>query len=230
MATQMKIQPQPKQDRAKETVALVIEATAKTIRHSGEASVRVQDISKATGVSIGSIYHHFGDRDGLIRAAYVQDFASTVGRDILQVRIWANSLHSFEELEQQYSAMQKFLKKHFANQAALRRVAIVGNTSGRPELHQALAEVQNELTGNLAEVMKLLQARQMLKPTVHPRAAAAVILGMLFGRIIGDLDTQPVSDHEWNNAMITCFSGLFNSSGPESQVYRTNGQTSKVNG
>ena len=118
MATQMKIQPQPKQDRAKETVAVVIEATAKTIRHSGEASVRVQDISKATGVSIGSIYHHFGDRDGLIRAAYVQDFASTVGQDILQVRIWANSLHSFEELEQQYEAMQKFLKKHFANQAA----------------------------------------------------------------------------------------------------------------
>ena len=83
---------------------------------------------------------------------------------------------------------------------------------------------------NLAEVMKLLQARQMLKPTVHPRAAAAVILGMLFGRIIGELDTQPVSDHEWNNAMITCFSGLFNSAATESQVYRANGQTSKVNG
>jgi hypothetical protein len=34
-------------------------------------------------------------------------------------------------------------------------------------------------------------------------------LGMLHGRIIAEIDTSPVSDLEWNRAMISAFGGLF---------------------
>ena len=63
MAPKTKSVPQPKQDRAKDTVQLVIDATNRAIEGGGESSVRIQELSAQTGVSIGSIYHHFGDRD-----------------------------------------------------------------------------------------------------------------------------------------------------------------------
>jgi hypothetical protein len=57
--------------------------------------------------------------------------------------------------------------------------------------------------------MQLLQDRGMLKPHLSPRAAAVMVLGMLHGRIVAEIDTSPVSEHEWNQAMISAFGGLF---------------------
>lgn len=36
----------------------------------GYFATSVQDISRASGVSVGSIYHHFGDKEGIARALY----------------------------------------------------------------------------------------------------------------------------------------------------------------
>lgn len=209
MSPAQKNKPQPKQARAVDTVAAVIAETDKALADGGESFVRIQDISKKTKVSIGSIYHHFGDRDGLIRATYVHKFSKTIRDDIFKVKEWMNNMHSAKEIAAHYDEMIAFLVHHFNRQSASERTAIVGNAHGRPLLRQALAEVQNDLTNHLTEVMQLLKERNMLKAHLTPRAAAVMVLGMVFGRAIAHLDTDPVSDHEWNQAMLSAFSGLF---------------------
>jgi len=201
--------PQPKQQRAVTTVDLVIAETKLALVRGGETSIRVQEISKATNVSIGSIYHHFGDRDGLIRATYVHQFASSVREDIGSVKRFMVKMHSVQEIIEHYDDMIQFLVLHFGRLPASERAAIIGNTTGRPLLRQALAEVQNELTNGLTEVMQLLQDRKMLKAHISPRAAAVIALGLLHGRVIAELDTDPVSEADWNQAMLSALSGLF---------------------
>ncbi|MEY3908439.1 MAG: hypothetical protein RLZZ90_346 [Actinomycetota bacterium] len=201
--------PQPKQARAKNTVELVIAETTRALARGGETAVRIQEVSKSTNVSIGSIYHHFGDRDGLIRAAYVHQFASSVRDDIGSVKRFMTKMHSVQEIIEHYDEMIQFLVSHFGRLPASERAAIIGNTTGRPLLRNALAEVQNELTNGLTEVMQLLQERKMLKPHISPRAAAVMALGMLHGRVIAELDTDPVSEADWNQAMLSALSGLF---------------------
>ena len=201
--------PQPKQARAKTTVDLVIAETKAALSRGGETAVRIQEISKTTKVSIGSIYHHFGDRDGLIRAAYVHQFASGVAEDISSVKRFMTKMHSTQDIIEHYDDMVQFLVSHFGRLPVSERAAILGNTTGRPLLHRALSEVQHELTSGLTEVMQLLRDRNMLKPHLSPRAAAVVTLGMLHGRVIADLDTSPVESTEWNTAMLSAFSGLF---------------------
>lgn len=209
MSPAQKKTPQPKQARAVDTVATVIDETNKALAEGGESSVRIQEISKRTKVSIGSIYHHFGDRDGLIRATYVHNFSKTIRDDIFKVKEWMANIHSAKEIAAHYDEMIAFLVNHFNRHSASERTAIVGNAHGRPLLRQALAEVQNDLTNHLTEVMHLLKERKMLKAHLTPRAAAVMVLGMIFGRAIAHLDTDPVSDHEWNQAMLSAFSGLF---------------------
>lgn len=201
--------PQPKQARAKDTVDLVIAEANRSIETGGESSVRIQEISGKTGVSIGSIYHHFGDRDGLIRATYVHNFAANIQEDIGRAKRFMDKMHSTQEIAEHYDEMQAFLVDHFKHVPADKRANIIGNTTGRPLLRAALAEVQHGLTEQLTEVMQLLQDRGMLKPHLSPRAAAVMVLGMLHGRIVAEIDTSPVSEQEWNQAMISAFGGLF---------------------
>lgn len=209
MPSNNKAVPQPKQVRAVDTIALVISEADKALKAGGEASVRIQEISKAARVSIGSIYHHFGDRDGLIRATYVHNFTETVREDICRVTAWIENMHSTKELAEHYDEMLTFLTSHYERLPASERAAIVGNTIGRPALRQALAEAQSELTDGVTRVMTLLKERKMLREHVVPRAAAVMVLGMLHGKIIAELDTNPVSEQDWNQTMLTCFGGLF---------------------
>jgi AcrR family transcriptional regulator len=210
MGTKAKSAPSPKQARAQETIEAVIFEANRAMKAGGESAVRVQEISIATKVSIGSIYHHFGDRDGIIRATYVHNYANIVRADIERIRHWIQDMHSTSDMAIRQDEMLSFLVSHFERLPAIERAAIIGNTVGRPLLRDALANVQNELTNGLTEVMQIFKERGMLKSHLHPRAAAVVLLGLLHGKVISDIDTDAVSDHDWNSAMLTTFGGLLN--------------------
>ena len=209
MAPTTKVAPAPKQERAKDTVSAVLKATNAALKKGGEASVRIQDISAVTKVSIGSIYHHFGDRDGLIRAAYVDNYSAAISDDIERVRRFMQSMNSANDIQENYEEMAAFITEHFVKFPAREQAFVIGSTAGRPLLREAIIKVQNELTNGLTEVMQLLKDRGILKPGLEPRAAAVFVLGMLHGRIIAEFDRTPVSDKDWNFAMLTAFNGLF---------------------
>ncbi len=201
----------PVQQRSVPVMQLLIDATNVCINAGGEASVRIKDISATTGVSVGSIYHHFGDRGGLLRATYAHNFSRVVKIEIADIHKWMSGITEIKDIADHYPEMIKFAKAHFSVQPALERVAIVGNVAGRPDLYQTLAMAQHELTDAVAQVLQLAKDKGVLKAHVHPRAGAAVILGMLFGRVIGELDTDPIDDDEWTKAMLSCLGGLFQS-------------------
>ncbi|GGV55074.1 TetR family transcriptional regulator [Streptomyces longisporoflavus] len=58
----------PKQQRGEETVDRLLDAALRVYAASGEQGVTVGALTKASGVSLGSLYHHFGSVDGLMNA------------------------------------------------------------------------------------------------------------------------------------------------------------------
>ena len=53
---------------AEDARALILAAAEKTMAKQGPAGIRLQDVAKAAGVSHPTILHHFGSREGLVRA------------------------------------------------------------------------------------------------------------------------------------------------------------------
>ncbi|MFJ6479961.1 MULTISPECIES: TetR/AcrR family transcriptional regulator [unclassified Streptomyces] len=58
----------PKQQRGEATVEQVLDAALRLYATSGEAGLTLGAITSASGVSSGSIYHHFGSLDGVVAA------------------------------------------------------------------------------------------------------------------------------------------------------------------
>lgn len=209
MPTTQKAAPAPKQLRAQDTIDLVLTEAKLAMKAGGEAAVRVQEISANSKVSIGSIYHHFGDRDGLIRATYISSFRNAIQGDVDRVKKFMERMTSAKEMAEHYDEMLAFLHHHFEKFPARDRANAVGSTVGRPLLKDAMVAVQTELITGLTEVMTLLKSRGVLKPHLDPRATAVMTLGMLHGRVMAELDANPVSDEMWNTTMLTAFSGFF---------------------
>ncbi|MFC8225668.1 TetR/AcrR family transcriptional regulator [Streptomyces sp. NPDC057287] len=56
----------PKQHRGEVTSDLLLDAALRVFVESGERGLTVDAVIRASGVSLGSLYHHFGSLDGLI--------------------------------------------------------------------------------------------------------------------------------------------------------------------
>ena len=71
----------PRWSRSEATVAAILDATIAEIEEVGIAGLRVATVARTAGVGTSSIYHFFGNRDGLIAAATADRFDRSVGTD-----------------------------------------------------------------------------------------------------------------------------------------------------
>jgi len=67
-----------RQDRSRETVLGLLEAAAQVLRERGYAGATTNHIAERAGVSIGTIYQYFADKDELFDALVKQYFAEVV--------------------------------------------------------------------------------------------------------------------------------------------------------
>lgn len=58
----------PKQQRGEETAGRLLDTALRLYAESGEQGVTVSALTRSSGVSLGSLYHHFGSVDGLMNA------------------------------------------------------------------------------------------------------------------------------------------------------------------
>ena len=68
----------PQQQRSRELVKALIDATAKVIQQQGLDNTTTARIAEVAGVSVGSLYQYFGDKDGLIEAL-MESLADDIG-------------------------------------------------------------------------------------------------------------------------------------------------------
>src|SRR3954452_14904458 len=58
----------PAQERSRATVSFILDAANRAIELNGRASLRVSDVAKLAGVSVGSIYQYFPTKEALLAA------------------------------------------------------------------------------------------------------------------------------------------------------------------
>lgn len=62
----------PRQQRSQEMVSAILEATARVLREGGADAVSTNRVAKVAGVSVGSLYQYFPNKDALIQALAVE--------------------------------------------------------------------------------------------------------------------------------------------------------------
>ena len=201
--------PQPIQARAEVTVAAVIEAAIRAIEAGGEASVRIDDILQETGISKGSLYHHFGGREGLIAAARVTQFSRFVAEDAARVREALLKTKSLAEFISVTSAMVEIGSAAERETARLNRLSVISSSYGRPELRDALALQQHTHTETIAEAIRYGQQKGWLRNDVNPRALSVFVQGYNLARVLLDLDTEPVSTKDWEHVVRVALGSFF---------------------
>jgi AcrR family transcriptional regulator len=189
----------------------VLNAVAERLLAGDESQIRIPEICEVTGVNYGSVYHHFGSREGVIDAAYEMLFEKLVVEDIEDFEKIANSASTLEGYANAFmSTVDRYALPERQRRRAL-RLRVVAATLTRPELRKSIGSVQQRLTERLSGVITLGQERGWIRKDVSARAVAAALQAIIIGRTLDDIAQSPVEKAEWDQVFQVFLLGLVNS-------------------
>ena len=189
----------------------VLDAVAERLMTQNESLIRIPEICEATGVNYGSVYHHFGSRDGVIDAAYNMIFAELIQRDIEIIKQVSDSAQNLEEyLTSMGPIVESFATGEGRKERRALRLRIVSAAMTRPELRILIGMTQAQMTNELLRLVESGQERGFVRRDMTARSIAVLLQIVVFGRTLDDVSISPIDDTEWELSMAALFSSLLN--------------------
>ncbi len=151
----------------------IMQAAADLFAEQGFDETHAEQIAQKAGVAVGSIYFHFGDKDGLLREILLHA-ADELHEYVL--RIYQPPLPDPQTLARGHvEALVEYFEEHGRLSAFALRLMVSGHPVARPMLDRAIALVANSLREG--------QEHGVIRPDIDPqlaaRAEAQMNLGLL---------------------------------------------------
>jgi AcrR family transcriptional regulator len=179
------------------TKTALLDTAIELLEHTPAEKVTINDVLTASGISYGSLYHHYGDFPHLIEQALLTLFARHVDESIDAVKHSVNSASTKAEFADNLTAITRVTHTRERASRRMRRVVIFANTDGHPRLREALGNEQQRLTSTFAAVVTEAQQRGWIDPTIDPEAMAGFIQAYTLGRVVDDINPTPASVDGW---------------------------------
>lgn len=180
------------------TRAALVEDVVLRLETQQPDDILVDEVLKSTGVSRGSLYHHFEGLDHLIETAlavrYARNIDQTIGfmKELLERNL---SKHDFMAgLEELSHRLQSSDRRKFR----LERARILAAAEGRPRFETVIGRESNRLTTAVTDLVNVAMDRSIFQRQNDPRAVAVLVQAYTLGRIVDDFNTEePVEDGAW---------------------------------
>ena len=159
--------------------------------------VGVEMVLETSGISKGSLYHHFEDFPSLIEAALVYRFHRVVDSSVALI---ANTVATATTREEFFADMEKVTAiTHSREMTAIRfeRARALGHAGSSPRFKEALGVEQQRLTLAFADLVREAQNQGWVTTDIDPMATAVFIQAYTIGKLIDEVTAEPVDEQEW---------------------------------
>ena len=180
----------------------ILELAVEAIDAGGEEAIRVNDIAAEAGVTVPTLYRHFGSRDGLVEAAQTYRFRKT---QFVDSSVLAASLAKCKNRDDLRKALRKELLSHFdTDRWELRQVRLnaLGSGYARPELSASLALAQKQGAMGIVEMLQPFQQKGWIRKDIDLAATVYWFMGQILGRVLIEMGDNPVSQKKWNDVSL----------------------------
>ena len=196
------------QKRAMEKIHTVISEAIAVIEREGEAGVNLKEIAASTGVSYGAIYHHFGDRDGLIQAAQFERLRRQPGMDLESLEAALNNKGTAVDFVSRIQQIADDIADPSRGAVRLERASVIASSLSRPDLRAALEELEDDVYQRLRNLIIEAQKLGLADPSLDPGAAAIYLEALSFGVVLMEFVENRPSPAALSNLIFRGFAAL----------------------
>jgi|GEM_PF-362846 len=189
--------------RGAETVERALSVVSQILDEGGEASLRLAEVSRRSSVSIGSLYHHFESREGLIRAARERQFIESIPEDAREQAAFLAAATSPDDFLDRLVDSLRASSTPERAAARRRRLELLGVAASRPESLAIVSDALSKYLDVIDSVALQFEDRGWLREGVRPRALSLFLHMSSMGRVIWELDQRGADDDAWIQMIAT---------------------------
>lgn len=177
----------------------LLKAAVDVIDSAGIKELKIRDVAAMAGVKVPSVYHFFGNRDGLVEEA--QAFRYT--RGLLELtQVFDEQVRNCSNIEEFIAVIREvtalvFSDDRYSTRAV--RADVLGSAMSRPKLKSAVAAAQRKSHDLLSSTLNFAQERGWVLPELDTMAFSVWYTGMVNGRLVYEIDPAQCSGQAWNN-------------------------------
>jgi AcrR family transcriptional regulator len=207
-------------ERGAATVDRALRVVGEILDEGGDGSLRLADVSRRSGVSIGSLYHHFGSREGLIRAARERQFEESLPEQSADETAYLIASATPEEFIERFEELQRASETPERAAGRRRRFEMIGAAAGHPGQLDGIVDLQADYLDRAEQIATMLKERGWLREGVEPRAVALFMHSTSMARVLRELDRKPVEPEAWGRVVHVTYACLFASSHDSDEARR----------
>ncbi|MFM7069383.1 MAG: TetR/AcrR family transcriptional regulator, partial [Actinomycetes bacterium] len=169
---------------------------------------RISDLVERSGRSVGSIYHFFGSREGVLEAVWMHQMAPWAEVDRARLAELTASVETLADFRNVVAMMSSELHRPERSESLWSKIEIIAASRRRPNLRRVIAAQQYQMTTAYAEIVRSLQVKGLIRSELDPWALAVFIQAYTFGRILGQADGSDDFDlGSWIDIVLRSFDG-----------------------
>lgn len=177
----------------RDTKQEILDTAVELVDERGADRVTVEEVLIAADASASSLYHHFRNREGLLRAVEIERYKRgwRGQRDRLQGGESAATAEEF--LAFIASEIRRIATDPDTAANRRTRLEVAARAVGSPELTASKAALQSQMVDALGAMFESVRQRGLINAALDTRAYSAWYAGMLLGRVFtedGTLDTE----------------------------------------
>ena len=175
----------------------LIETTAELLENQFPQDIQVDEILERSGISKGSLYHHFEDLGELLEVAQVERYAAWVDRSVSAIVAMLAKVKSREDLVQGLKMITRFTQDPAYSKTRFQRARAIAAAEHNPRFRARLAEEQTRLTEALIDLIEEARNKGLYAKDFDAHAGAVLVQAYTLGMIVDDFADKKMDPEEW---------------------------------
>ena len=179
------------------TKSRLIETTSELLDTKFPQDIAVDEILDKSGISKGSLYHHFEDLSELLEVAQVERYAAWVDRSVEALVSMLAKVKTREDIVAGLKMVTRFTQDTKYSKTRFQRARAIAAAEHNPRFRKLLADEQKRLTDALIDLINEARNKGLYASDFDAHAGAVLVQAYTLGMIVDDFVDEQMDPEAW---------------------------------